>query len=340
MIITKTPFRISFAGGRTDVPSYYRKSFGAVVSTTIDKYVYVTLNRRFDNRIRVSYDCTEIVDTVDELNNDIAKACLKATGVTSGVDITTISEIPYGTGLGSSSSFTVGLLNALYHYIGQHRDPMKLADEACAIEIAVLGHPVGKQDQYAAALGGLNFITFHPSGNVTPEPIRMSPEDICALENNLMMFYTGIRRDASKVMDSHSVDQRKKDEILNGMRDQALEIRKLLERDGNTAKMAKIMDVGWRMKREYSRGITNASIDAAYEAAFAAGAKGGRLLGAGGGGFLLLYCEPEKQAAVEESVKLPRLYFRFSRKGTRVVYDSDININEEVYGSRPNPRDY
>lgn len=326
MIITKTPFRISFAGGRTDVPSYYSRGYGAVLSTTINKYVYVTLNRRFDDRIQVSYDRTEIVDDVEDLKNEIAKACLKTTGVTSGIDITTISEIPYGTGLGSSSSFTVGLLNALYCYIGQHKEKTELANMACDIEIAVLGHPVGKQDQYAASLGGLNLFTFNADGSVIQSPLNLSGDVIRALESRLMMFYTGIRRDASKVMDRHTEDQHKKLMILDHLRDQAVELRKILESEGTSARIAELLDEGWSQKKAFSEGISNDAIDQAYERAKAAGALGGRLLGAGGGGFLLLYCEPEKQDAVRREVGLTQCPFSFSRQGTRVVYDASQDI--------------
>lgn len=331
MIITKTPFRISFAGGRTDVPSYYSKSYGAVLSTTINKYVYVTVNRRFDDRIQVSYDRTEIVDSVDDLNNEIAKACLKTTGVTRGVDITTISEIPYGTGLGSSSSFTVGLLNALYRFIGQKKDPMELASLACSIEIAVLGHPVGKQDQYAASLGGFNFLTFHADGKVTPAPLRLSVEDVQALEEKFMMFYTGIRRDANQVMDRHTEDPEKKLRILDALRDEAVELRRILEEEGDSPAIGRLLDEGWKLKREFSQGITNPVIDEAYEAAKAAGATGGRLLGAGGGGFLLIYGDPSCQDAVRNAIGLPQFPFHFSCLGTRVIYDSAEDLpHEEV----------
>ncbi|MBP5292335.1 MAG: GHMP kinase [Lachnospiraceae bacterium] len=326
MIITKTPFRISFAGGRTDVPAYYSRGYGAVLSTTIDKYVYVTLNRRFDDRIQVSYDRTEIVDDVDDLKNEIAKACLKTTGLTKGIDITTISEIPYGTGLGSSSSFTVGLLNALYCYLGQHKEKMELASLACDIEIAVLGHPVGKQDQYAASIGGINFFTFNADGSVVQSPLNLSSEVISSLESRLMMFYTGIRRDASQVMDRNTEDPEKKLMILDYLRDQAVEMRRILESEGFSPRIAEMLDEGWAQKKAFSKGISNDAIDIAYERAKAAGALGGRLLGAGGGGFLLLYCEPEKQDAVRREVGLTQCPFKLSRSGTRVVYNASQDI--------------
>lgn len=326
MIITKTPFRISFAGGRTDVPSYYSKGYGAVLSTTIDKYVYVTLNRRFDDRIQVSYDRTEIVDDVDDLKNEIAKACLKTVGVTRGIDITTISEIPYGTGLGSSSSFTVGLLNALYCYLGQQKEKMELASMACDIEIAVLGHPVGKQDQYAASLGGINLFTFNADGSVVQSPLNLSGEAIRSMESRLMMFYTGIRRDANQVMDRNTEDPWKKQKILDYLRDQALEMRSILESEGFSPRIAELLDEGWAQKKAFSKGISNDVIDQAYERAKAAGALGGRLLGAGGGGFLLLYCEPDKHDAVRREVGLTQCPFGLSRSGTRVVYNASNDI--------------
>ena len=204
MIITRTPLRISFTGGGTDLPAYYENGYGAVVSTAINKFVYITVNKRFDNTIRLSYSKTEIVNNVNELQHDIAKACLNMVGITGGVEITSIADIPSGTGLGSSSSFTVGLLNALYTYVGEHLSADELAKKACEIEIDILHHPIGKQDQYAAAVGGINYFSFERYGVVKREKINLSDADIQLMNQKLMMFYTGIRRSADNILEKQT----------------------------------------------------------------------------------------------------------------------------------------
>ncbi len=320
MIITRTPLRISFTGGGTDLPAFYKNGYGAVVSTSIDKYIYITVNKRFDDSIRVSYSQTEIVNHVDELKHDIARECLRMVGIPGGIEITSIADIPSGTGLGSSSSFAVGLLNALYTYVGERLSANELAKRACQIEINVLGHPIGKQDQYAAAYGGVNYFTFERSGDVQREKILVSDNDLRNMNRKLMMFYTGIRRSADGILSRQSQETRNKMEVLMFMRNQANRMRDGLVQKGFTPDFAKMLDEAWQKKKSITSGISNPEIDELYQKAISAGAAGGKLLGAGGGGFILLYCDEPYQPAVREALGLRELDFEISLNGSRVVY--------------------
>lgn len=320
MIITRTPLRISFTGGGTDLPAFYKNGYGAVVSTSIDKYIYITVNKRFDDSIRVSYSKTEIVNHVDELKHDIARECLRMVGIPGGIEITSIADIPSGTGLGSSSSFAVGLLNALYTYVGERLSAGELANQACQIEINVLGHPIGKQDQYAAAYGGVNYFTFERNGDVQREKISISDNDLRNMNRKLMMFYTGIRRSADGILSRQSQETKNKMEVLTFMRDQANRMRDGLIHEGFTPKFAKMLDEAWQKKKSITSGISNPEIDELYQKAISAGASGGKLLGAGGGGFILLYCDEQYQPAVREALGLRELDFEISLNGSRVVY--------------------
>lgn len=320
MIITRTPLRISFTGGGTDLPAFYKNGYGAVVSTSIDKYIYITVNKRFDDSIRVSYSQTEIVNHVDELKHDIARECLRMVGIPGGIEITSIADIPSGTGLGSSSSFAVGLLNALYTYVGERLSAGELAKRACQIEINVLGHPIGKQDQYAAAYGGVNYFTFERSGDVQREKILVSDNDLRNMNRKLMMFYTGIRRSADGILSRQSQETKNKIEVLMFMRDQANRMRDGLVQKGFTPDFAKMLDKAWQKKKSITSGISNPEIDELYQKAISAGAAGGKLLGAGGGGFILLYCDEPYQPAVREALGLRELDFEISLNGSRVVY--------------------
>lgn len=320
MIITRTPLRISFTGGGTDLPAFYKNGYGAVVSTSIDKYIYITVNKRFDDSIRVSYSQTEIVNHVDELKHDIARECLRMVGIPGGIEITSIADIPSGTGLGSSSSFAVGLLNALYTYVGERLSAGELAKRACQIEINVLGHPIGKQDQYAAAYGGVNYFTFERSGDVQREKILVSDNDLRNMNRKLMMFYTGIRRSADGILSRQSQETKNKMEVLMFMRDQANRMRDGMVQKGFTPDFAKMLDEAWQKKKSITSGISNPEIDELYQKAISAGAAGGKLLGAGGGGFILLYCDEPYQPAVREALGLRELDFEISLNGSRVVY--------------------
>jgi len=320
VIITQTPFRISFVGGGTDLEAYYKTNYGAVVSTAINKSIYITINKRFDDTIRLSYSKTEIVDHVDDLQHDIAKACLKMTGVERGVEITSIADVPAGTGLGSSSSFTVGLLNALYTYIGEQKSAQELAELACRVEIDILKHPIGKQDQFAAAYGGMNYFRFNSDGSVERKKIQITDVMKREMNRKLMMFYTGIKRSADGILKKQSQDTASKLDILNYMRDQAGTLKTILNQEGFNDKFAEILHQGWQKKKSITNGISNGNIDEIYQQALEAGASGGKILGAGGGGFLLLYCNEAKQPAVRNAVGLRELDFRIAERGSRVVY--------------------
>lgn len=320
MIITKTPFRISFAGGGTDLKAYYETGYGAVISAAINKYIYITINKRFDDTIRLSYSKTEIVNSVDELQHDIAKTCLKMAGIEKGVEITSIADIPAGTGLGSSSSFTVGLLNALYTYIGDRKSDYELADLACKVEIEVLKHPIGKQDQFAAAYGGMNYFKFNADGSIERHKVTLTDKDKLKMDRKLMMFYTGMTRSADNILKKQTDDTKNKLSLLNEMRNQADGLYQHMTAAGFDQEFGLTLHNGWLKKRGLTSGISNTAIDEVYAKALAAGALGGKMLGAGGGGFLLLYCDEEKQDAVREAVGLRELNFRISRLGSRVVY--------------------
>ena len=320
MIITRTPLRISFCGGGTDLSAYYKKDGGAVISSAIDKYIYVTVNKKFDDSVRVSYSMTEIVDDPQDLKHDIVRESLKMTGITGGIEITTIADIPAGTGLGSSSSFTIGLLNALYSYLGITLSARELAEKACEIEIRKLKHPIGKQDQYAAAFGGLNFFNFNKDGTVDRTPVTLSERDKRKMDRKLMMYNTGVTRKADNILKEQREKTEKKRDILDFMKEQAFEMHKLLLKDGFTSDFGKYLNEGWLKKKSLTDEISNGKIDSIYSKALRCGATGGKLLGAGGGGFILLYCDEEKQDLVREEIGLREIDFHLVQQGSRVVY--------------------
>jgi len=323
MIITRTPFRVSFVGGGTDLASYYRTGYGAVVSATIDKYMYITVNKRFDDSIRVSYSVTEIADSVDDIRHDIVREALKMTGITKGIEITSISDIPSGTGLGSSSSFAVGLLNALYIYKGQQRSAHELAEKACRLEIEVLGHPIGKQDQFAAAYGGVNYFRFNSDESVTYKPIDLTDADLEAMNIKLSMWYTGIIRSADEILTRQNKGTADKLGILDYMRDQADALSADMCKNGFSESFAQAIHAGWLKKKSITDSISNSRIDELYDLALANGAKGGKILGAGGGGFLLFYCDADKHDVMAKALGLRELHFRITDHGSRVVFFSE-----------------
>ncbi|RME50219.1 MAG: GHMP kinase [Caldilineae bacterium] len=324
MIITRTPLRISFAGGGSDLPAFYEQEPGAVVSTAINKYIYITVNPKFDLKIRASYSITEIVDNVHDLKHELIREALLLLGLDRGIEITSISDIPsQGTGLGSSSSYTVGLLNALYAYRGQMAGAERLARETCYIEIERCGKPIGKQDQYIAAYGGLQFICFNPDGSVYVDPIICSPETRRTLQDNLLMLYTGMTRRADDILAEQSAETRQngdKRAALRRMVGLAHQLRDALIHDDVDA-FGEILHAGWMEKRKLASGISNRQIDTWYNRARAAGAIGGKVLGAGGGGFLLLYAprdrHPDICGALPELRPVP---FRFSPQGSKIIY--------------------
>lgn len=320
MIISKTPLRISFAGGGTDIDSYFKTGYGAVVSAAINKYIYVTVHKRFDKSLRVGYSKTEIVNHADELEHDIVKACMNMVGIDNGIEITSIGEVPAGTGMGSSSTLTVGLLNALYSYVGKRLSSYELMEKACQIEIDILKHPIGKQDQAAAAFGGLNYFKFCADGTVVQERLELEQEDYRKLESRLVLYYTGLTHSASTILREQKENTNKHQQTMNEMRNQADWLREKLITDGFDDYFGDMLKDGWEKKKQLSVGISNPEINRLYHAGVQAGALGGKLLGAGGGGFLLFYCEEDKQKQLHEALCLQQLYFRVARYGSRVVY--------------------
>lgn len=329
MIISRTPLRISFAGGGTDLPAFYENEPGAVVSTAIAKYIYINLNKKFDRKVRASYSVTEIVDEASQLQHELIREALKLVGISSGIEITSISDIPSsGTGLGSSSTYTVGLLNALYAYTGRHVGPERLAREACMIEIDVCGKPIGKQDQYAAAYGGLEYIQFNVDGSVFVDPIIMDPGTKSRLQDRLLMLYTGMTRSADGILKEQSANtstEKDKRLVLGQMKKQADEMRVALEQNC-LDDFGSLLHEGWTLKKSLATGISNPKIDEWYGIARSHGAIGGKILGAGGGGFLLLYAYPEQHAiltsALHELVPTP---FRLEPQGSKIIFVEEAN---------------
>jgi len=324
MIISRTPLRISFIGGGSDLPAFCGEEPGAVVSTAIDKYIYITVNKKFDRRIRASYSVTEMVDGVQDLKHELIRESLTTVGVDGGIEITSISDIPsQGTGLGSSSTYTVGLLNALHAYRGQHAGAERLAREASEIEIERCAKPIGKQDQYIAAYGGLQYIQFNPDRTVFVDPLICSGQLKRQLQAQLLLLYTGITRRAEDVLQ----EQRQRIESQPASK-QALRTMVGLARDLRDALCAarlddlgEILHQGWVAKRTLASGISNEAIDAWYERARDHGATGGKVLGAGGGGFLLLCAPPERHAEILQALpELRHVKFHFEPQGSKIIY--------------------
>jgi D-glycero-alpha-D-manno-heptose-7-phosphate kinase len=327
MIITRTPFRVSFFGGGSDLSAYYRKNTGAVLSTTIDKYMYLSAHPYFDQKsIHLKYAVTELAGTVGDLRHPIVRRVLERMAVKGGVEITSTADIPAGTGLGSSSAFTVGLLNLIYGYLGRRVSAGRLAKEACDIEILDLGEPIGKQDQYASACGGMNFIRFFPDEEVDVAPLAITPACRAMLEASLLMFYTGDQRSASVLLREQKEALQSDGEAyaaVTRMVEMAHEAKKLLETEDVPA-FSRLLHQLWLVKRSLTSSITNSRIDDAYERAMRAGAWGGKLLGAGGGGFLLIAAPPSTHEAIRESLgHMQELPVRFERGGSKVIYMPD-----------------
>jgi len=324
MIISQTPFRVSFAGGGTDLAAFYQQGFGAVLSVAIQRHMYVTVHERFEPNIRVSYSRTETADSVDEVQHSLVREAMRTTSTESPLEITTIADVPAGTGLGSSSTLTVGLLKALYAYGGRVASAAQVAQQACEIEIQRLGHPIGKQDQYAAAFGGLNYIRFNSDETVQVEPVPCSTETRRELESHVLLAYTQQRRDANEILDKQTKGTAEKRTVLRTMRDLADEMRSVLTGQPNLEEFGRLLHEGWELKRSLGFGISNAGIDEWYTKAREAGAIGGKLLGAGGGGFLLLFAPPERHAKILEVLGNPRvLPFQIDGLGTRIVFISE-----------------
>ncbi|MBC7835853.1 MAG: GHMP kinase [Phycisphaerales bacterium] len=324
MIISQTPYRVSFAGGGTDLPAFYRAECGAVLSVAVQKHMYVTVTRRFEPSVRVSYTKTEIADTAEQVQHTIVREALKMTGLGPHMEIVTIGDVPAGTGMGSSSTLTVGLLNAMYALKGRVTSPHQLAREACRIEIEHLAKPIGKQDQYAAAFGGLNYIRFNPDESVDVQPVPCAAESLAELERRAIVLYTEQRRDADGILKKQSEGTADKMRVLREMRDLASEMRAVISGRGNIDEFARLLHCGWELKRSLGFGISDAKVDEWYDAARKAGAQGGKLLGAGGGGFVFLLAPPEKHEAIREALGRPReLEFRIDRLGSRIIFISE-----------------
>lgn len=328
MIITRAPFRVSFCGGGSDLPSFYEKYGGCVLSTTIRKYMYLTIHNYFyKDKIRLKYSQTEAVSNYDEIKHKYFKQCLKDFGI-NGVEISSMADIPSGTGLGSSSSFTVALLHLLYTYKGEYVSKYKLAKDACEVEINKLGEPIGKQDQFAAAFGGLKFYEFQPGGFVNVEPIIMASQSYKTLENNILMFYLGGVHSASAILKEQSQNIKTVDKAM--IQQQMCELTRALKEElqkNNVDAMGELLHENWMLKKSLASGVSNLVIDDAYEKAVNAGAIGGKLLGAGGAGFMIFYVKPDKQKAVRSALSyLREMNFEMDNSGASIVHVDKENI--------------
>jgi len=327
MILTRTPFRITLGGGGTDLPSFYREHGGYVLAVAIDKYMFVNVNTPIlDDLIRVRYTKTEMVQSVEEVEHTLARAALEHFGIQNGIEIVSIADIHAGTGLGSSSCYLVGLMNGLHALTQTPVTPQQLAEEACHIELNQLGKPIGKQDQYMAAFGGLTVLDISKEGEVTTRYLALPLGLVEALESNLLLFYTGSIRDATRILSQQDNSTKRKDTTVVGslreIKDIGTEIASTIVA-GNLRRFGELMDIHWHVKKRLSKDISNTTIDAWYDLAKRNGAIGGKITGAGGGGFLMLYCEEGKEQLREAMVKagLRELNFRFEFEGSKVVFD-------------------
>lgn len=322
MIIVQTPLRISFFGGGTDFSSFFREEGGCVLSSAIDKYIFVTIKERFDNKLRIGYTQTEMVDEVDQIHHELIRESLRLTGIERGVEITTMGDIPSeGSGLGSSSTVVVGALHAMYTYHGEIVTAERLAQEACTIEIDRLKKPIGIQDQYIAAYGGLRFFEFLTTGEVKSEKLLISPEVQRALNNNFLLFFTGVSRSSSSILGEQNNNIRNRLSELREIKQMAAQARCEIER-GNIDALGLLIHQSWELKKRLAGTISNGPIDEIYKSARRAGAIGGKITGAGGGGFLLLYVPYEFQDNVRTALTgLQELPFRLEADGTKVIFN-------------------
>jgi D-glycero-alpha-D-manno-heptose-7-phosphate kinase len=327
MIVTKTPFRVTLGGGGTDLPSFYQERGGFVLAVAIDKYMFLNVNSPIlDDGIRVQYSKTEIVDHVDKIQHTLAREALRFFHIDNGIEIVSIADIPAGTGLGSSSCYLVGLLNAMHTLTQTPISPTGLAEEACHIELERLRKPIGKQDQYMAAFGGLTAFEISKEGHVAVSRLCLGVELVESLESNILLFYTGAPRDAIGILEKQDGAAKRKDRAvitaLTEIKDIGIEIRDAIVR-GNLRRFGELLDVHWQIKRGLSDGISNSRIDEWYDLARRNGAIGGKISGAGGGGFLMLYCEDKKPQLREvlRRAGLIELNFRFEFEGSKVVFD-------------------
>jgi len=321
MLIVQTPLRISFLGGGTDFEDFYSDHGGAVLSAAIDKYVFVIVMERFDDLIYVNYSKKEIVGSVDRLEHDLVREAMRIAGVTRGVEVTTLADVPSeGTGLGSSSSITVGLLQAFHGYRGESKTAEALAEEACHIEIDLLGKPIGRQDQYIAAYGNMRFFRFNDH-RVEIEDVSLAPDKRRRLNEHLILFYTGRTRKSDTVLTEQKANIGDNLAVLQEMAQLAVEGRRALL-EGAFDEFGEMLHCGWELKKRLASGITSPDIEGIYQAALSAGAVGGKITGAGGGGFLLLYCPPERREDVRRTLDgLRELPFHFEHDGSKVIFN-------------------
>ncbi len=321
MIITQTPLRISLLGGGTDFPEFFVEHGGAVLTSAIDKYIYCIVTKRFDDKIYVNYSDKEIVSSVGRIKHELVREAMKKVGVKKGVEISFLADIPSsGSGLGSSSSVTVGVLNALYLYAGETRDIHTLASEACSIELDNLKKPMGVQDQYIAAYGGINFIEFTSQG-IKINKLALSEEQIEDFDSHLMVFYTGISRSSKSVLTEQKRAINKKTKLLLQMTEFAREGKKLLENE-KYLKLGRLMDKSWRIKKRFASKVSNSKIDKMYNSALKAGAAGGKISGAGNGGFLTLIVSPGKRKKVRVALNNYReMPVSFSADGSKSIFN-------------------
>lgn len=322
MIIVQTPLRISFFGGGTDFPSFFMQEGGCVLSSAIDKYIFVTVKERFDEKLRIGYTQTEMVNSIDEIQHELIQEALRTTDIQNGIEVTTMGDIPSeGSGLGSSSTVTVGTLHALYTYLGEIVSAEQLAREACAIEIEKLDKPIGIQDQYIAAYGNLRFFEFLPDGKVKVEKLDLDTEFRRALNDRFLLFYTGISRQADTILGEQKSNIKDRISVLREIKQMAVQARSELEA-GDFDAFGSLMHQSWELKKKMAGPISNGTINDIYETARLAGAIGGKIAGAGGGGFILLYVPYEKQYAVRQALhSLQELPFRLESDGTKVIFN-------------------
>ena len=328
MIVTQTPLRVGIVGGGTDLPGYYREHGGRVLNCTLDKYVFVIVKERFDQEIYVNYSKKEVVSRVEDLEHELVRETMHATGVTSSVEITTLADIPSsGSGLGSSSAVTVGLLNALLAYRGKHVDAETLAEQACAVEIDRCGKPIGKQDQYIAATGGIRDIHFGPGEKVVAEEVKLAPSIYRSFQEQVMLFYTGMTRSADRILREQDANIGQRLDQLDTLRDLAGTATECLV-SGDIEGLGAVIQESWIVKRKLASGVSNNEIDFAIDRAVSAGAAGAKVTGAGGGGFLFVICPLDRQGAVRQSLaEMPELPVKLDRFGSRVL----LNVSRDIW---------
>jgi D-glycero-alpha-D-manno-heptose-7-phosphate kinase len=322
VIIVQTPLRISFFGGGTDFPAYYREEGGCVLTSAIDKYIFVTVKKRFDQKLRIGYTQTEMVDSIDQINHELIREALRLTGIRNGIEVTTMGDIPSaGSGLGSSSTVTVGSLHAMYSLLGEMVTAEQLAQEACQIELDILNKPIGVQDQYIAAYGGTRFFEFNRDGCVVSQKVRLDTDTLRTLNENLMLFFTGVTREAGRILGEQRDNINNRLSVLRRMKDLAHTAWSELQR-GHPDAVGELLDEGWQLKKQLASQITNPEIETMYRAARDAGATGGKITGAGGGGFLMVYCPHRHQERLRRALRgLQELPFGFENDGTKVIFN-------------------